>query len=76
MAHHLPGRCSEEMSDRSFARYEAALRLLHEFDIDAVGFIKKATRPNGSFNVSRFYIMAVFAVVAAENAARAKVLGS
>lgn len=57
-----------EMSDRTFARYEPATRMLREANIDFKPFFEAATRPNGSFNVSRLYCLAVFAVIAKEKA--------
>lgn len=59
-----------EVSDRTFARYTAALALFDAAAVDTITFIKQATRPNGSFNFSKFHIMALFAYVAAEKAAR------
>jgi hypothetical protein len=39
-----------DISDRSFARYMRALRLLHRLGLDVEPFILRATRPNGSMN--------------------------
>jgi hypothetical protein len=64
----VQARKTSEMSDRTFARCKAALRMLRGAGIDTVPFIKAASRPNGSVNVSRLYILAVFAVVAKEKA--------
>jgi hypothetical protein len=46
-----------EMSDRTLARYEPATRMLREANIDFKPFFEAATRPNGSFNVSRLYCL-------------------
>ena len=43
-----------ELSDRSYARYKRALRLLQAFELDAEPVIASCSRPNGSMNWAKF----------------------
>ena len=43
-----------ELSDRGYARYSRALRLLKFCGFDVVPVIKSCSRPNGSMNMSKF----------------------
>lgn len=58
---------ADSMSDRTFARYWRAYGILRELcstgDVEAA--IREATRPNGSFNVSKFERIADRAIMTA-----------